>query len=113
MNDGLPRYLGESEQRRLEGIPSSINPSNDHLFHFDGTLQSTQGTRPEAGHDAALLTAGLFGGGVEVASSLRYAIPTPDEWTVVVHRDSRTLSEYQGLTLQQLEDMQPWRSRRV
>jgi hypothetical protein len=103
VNGRIPHYIGSPGQL-VRGLPGSINPATDQVMHFDGSLQSTRGTRPEAGHDAELLASmGLFGGAVRVASSLGYNLPPLERWTIVLWRDERTWSEYQDLTWEELE----------
>lgn len=106
--NGLPFYAGAEPEAGYRGfnLPSSINSATDELCHFDGTLQSTQGSRPNAGHDAEILERmGAFGGAVEVASSLAYSLTQPTDFTIVVWRDSKIWSEYEGLTWTDLEEM--------
>ena len=88
------------------GAPGLVTakPSNSHLWHFDNSLQSTQGLAPVSG-SATLVEAGKFGGGVVVQSSLRYDTDVGSKNMVAVYRGTTKLSDYVGTTLQALANM--------
>jgi len=80
----------------------TAKPENAHLWHFDNSLQSTQGLAPASGSATLVPDAGKFGGGVVVQSSLRYDTGAGNKNTVVVYRGTAKLSDYVGMTLAEM-----------
>lgn len=80
----------------------STKPANSHLWHFDNSLQSTQGLSPATG-SATLMEAGQFGRGVLVGSALTYQTGAGPESTVAVYKDTATWQDYANQTWTELD----------
>lgn len=101
---GEVAYLDEADVLHLRadkitvggGAPGLVTakPSNSHLWHFDNSLQSTQGLKPSQGSATLVPDAGKFGGGVHVKSTLAYQAGATSEYTVAVYRPTATLLEF-------------------
>jgi hypothetical protein len=77
-------------------------PQGAHLFHFDGTLMSTQGLEPTTATASIADGGGRFGSAVAVAGQLKYPVTGR---TVAVQRDETTWNDYAGKTWAQLDAM--------
>jgi len=89
------------------GAPGLVTakPSNSHLWHFDNSLQNTQGLKPSQGSATLVPDGGKFGGGVVVQSSLRYDTDVGSEYTVVVCKETATWQDYANMTWTELDAM--------
>ena len=89
------------------GAPGLVTakPSNSHLWHFDNSLQSTQGLKPSQGSATLVPDAGKFGGGVVVQSSLRYDTDVGPKHTVACYKETVTWQDYANMTWSQLDAM--------
>lgn len=83
----------------------STKPANSHLWHFDNSLQSTQGLSPVSGSATLVPDGGKFGGGVVVQSPLGYDTGVGNKHTVAVYRDAAKVSDYADMNLQAVANM--------
>jgi len=89
------------------GAPGLVTakPSNSHLWHFDNSLQSTQGLAPVSGSATLVPDGGKFGGGVVVDDGLAYQTEVEEKYTVAVYKPTATWEDYANMTWSQLDAM--------
>src|SRR5690606_28384969 len=90
------------------GAPGLVTakPSNSHLWHFDNSLQSTQGLAPVSGSATLVPDGGKFGGGVVVDDELAYQTEVEEKYTVAVYTPApATWEDYANMTWSQLDAM--------
>jgi len=83
-----------------------LKPQGGELWHFDNSLQSTQGLTPVSGSATLVPDGGKFGGGVVVDDELAYQTEIEEKYTVAVYKPApATWEDYANMTWSQLDAM--------